>query len=83
MSIRTTVALDEDVIERVKEASRTRGASFRDTLNDLLRVALAAQAKPPFKRTLKIKPRNMGLKPGLSYDDVEALIEYAEGPDHR
>jgi hypothetical protein len=83
MSTRTTVALDEDVLERVKEESRTRGASFRDTLNDLLRVALTAQTRPPFKRTLKIKPRNMGLKPGLNYDDVEALIEYAEGPYHR
>lgn len=83
MSIRTTVTLDEDVIERVKEESRTRGASFRDTLNDLLRVALAAQSRPPFKRTLKIKPRPMGEFPWLNYDDVEALIEYAEGPDHR
>jgi hypothetical protein len=82
MSIRTTVTLDEDVLKRVKEESRTRGASFRDTLNDLLRVALAGQARP-FKRTLKIKPRNMGIFPGLNYDDVEALIEYAEGPDHR
>lgn len=83
MSIRTTVTLDEDVIERVKEESRSRGASFRDTLNDLLRVALAGQARPPLKRTLKIKPRPMGLFPGLNYDDVEALIEYAEGPYHR
>ena len=83
MSTRTTVTLDEDVLERVKEESRTRGASFRDTLNDLLRVALAGQVQAPFKRTLKIKPRNMGVFPGLNYDDVEGLIEYAEGPDHR
>lgn len=83
MSIRTTVTLDEDVLERLKEESRTRGASFRDTLNDLLRVALAEQTRPPVKRTLKIKPRNIGLFPGLNYDDVEALIEYAEGPYHR
>lgn len=83
MSIRTTVTLDEDVLERLKDESRTRGASFRDTLNDLLRVALAAQARPPFKRTLKIKPTKMGVFPGLNYDDVESLIEYSEGLDHR
>jgi hypothetical protein len=82
MSIRTTVTLDEDVLERVKLESRTRGASFRDTLNDLLRVALANQ-KAPFKRTLKIEPRNLGQFPGLNYDDVESLIEYSEGPEHR
>ena len=83
MRIRATVTLDDDAIERVKEESRRRGASFRDTLNDLLRAALAAQATAPVKRTLKIKPRNLGVLPSLNYDDIEALIEYAEGPDHR
>ncbi|HYZ87577.1 MAG TPA: hypothetical protein VE621_24390 [Bryobacteraceae bacterium] len=38
MSTRTTVTLDDDVLERVKRESRSRGASFRDTLNDLLRT---------------------------------------------
>jgi len=83
MSIRTTVTLDDDVLDRVKEESRTRGASFRDTLNDLLRVALAGQTRLSFKRSLKIKPRNMGVFPGLNYDDVESLIQYSEGPEHR
>ena len=36
MSIRTTVTLDDDVAFRAKQESLTRGASFRDTLNDLL-----------------------------------------------
>jgi hypothetical protein len=42
-----------------------------------------ANQKTQLKRTLKIAPKNLGLMPGLSYDDVEALIEYAEGPEHR
>jgi hypothetical protein len=83
MSIRTTVTLDEDVLERVKHESRARGASFKDTLNDLLRVALINQESQPRKRTLKIKPFKMGYIPGLNYDSVEALLEYAEGPFHR
>jgi hypothetical protein len=82
MSIRTTVALDEDVLERVKAQSRSSGASFRDTLNDLLRLALASREQP-FRRTLRIRPKNLGLFPGLSYNDVETLIEYSEGPEHR
>jgi len=32
MSIRTTVTLDEDVYERLKEESRRRGVPFRQTL---------------------------------------------------
>ena len=82
MSIRTTVTLDGDVVERVKQESQTRGASFRDTLNELVRSGLLqAQHKPV--RTLKIRASPMGLKPGLSLDNIEALLEYAEGPWHR
>lgn len=84
MSTRTTVTLDDDVIERVKRESRSRGASFKETLNDLLRTALAigGGGQPP-ERTLKIRPFSMGHRPGLNYDDIESLIEYGEGDRHR
>jgi hypothetical protein len=82
MSIRTTVTLDDDVLERVKRESRSRGASFRDTLNDLLRTALSLQHQPR-RRTLKIKPVPMGRRPGLNYDSIEALLGYGEGERHR
>jgi hypothetical protein len=82
MSIRTTVTLDDDVLDRVQRESRSRGASFRDTLNDLLRMALSVENRPR-RRTLKIKPTHMGYRPGLNYDDVESLLEYGEGEQHR
>jgi hypothetical protein len=83
MSIRTTVTLDEDVAARVKRESQSRGATFRDTLNDLLRVALMGVDNKPRRRTLRIKPAHMGYKPGLNYDNVETLLEYGEGEQHR
>jgi hypothetical protein len=83
MSIRTTVTLDEDVVARVKRESLSRGASFRDTLNDLLRTALLSLDNKPRRRTLRIKPVHMGYKPGLNHDSVESLLEYGEGERHR
>jgi len=83
MSIRTTVTLDDDVVARVKRESQSRGASFRDTLNDLLRAGLLGVDKKPRRRTLQIKPTHMGYKPGLNYDSIESLIEYGEGEQHR
>jgi len=83
MSIRTTVTLDDDVVARVKHESQSRGASFRDTLNDLLRAALLGVDSKPRRRTLRIKPTHMGHKPGLNYDSIESLIEYGEGDRHR
>ena len=83
MSIRTTVTLDEDVLERVKQESRARGASFRDTLNELLRAGLLGCKTPPQRRGLKIKPTHMGYRPEMNYDDIEGLLDYAEGDSRR
>ena len=83
MSIRTTVSLDDDVVARVKRESLSRGASFRDTLNDLLRAALLGIDYKPRRRALAILPTRMGHKPGLNYDSIESLLEYGEGDRHR
>jgi hypothetical protein len=83
MSIRTTVTLDDDVAERVKRESRSRGASFRETLNDLLRTSLVALESEGRRRTLRIRPTHMGYTVGLNYDNVESLIEFGEGDRHR
>ena len=83
MSIRTTVSLDDDVVARVKRESLSRGASFRDTLNDLLRAALLGIDYKPRRRVLAIQPTHMGHKPGLNYDSIETLLEYGEGDRHR
>jgi hypothetical protein len=83
MSIRTTVTLDDDVLERVKRFSQKRGIPFRQTLNDLVRAGLLAASVFQPRRPLKIKPRHMGLTPGLSYDSIEKLLEVGEGELHR
>lgn len=83
MGIRTTVTLDEDVLERVKLASRSRGHSFRETLNDLVRGALVQLESEPRSRTLEIKPTRMGYRAGLNYDNIESLLNYGEGELHR
>ena len=64
MSIRTTVTLDDDVAARVKRESLSRGASFRDTLNDLLRAALLGVDNKPRRRTLKLNPPTWGTNQG-------------------
>jgi hypothetical protein len=82
MSTRTTVTLDDDVLDRVKRESRSRGLSFGETLNELLRAGLVESSRPRRKK-FRIKPVRMGYRPGLPYDNTGALIEFAEGSEHR
>jgi hypothetical protein len=82
MRIRTTVVLDEDVLESVRAFSRQWGIPFRQALNDLVRRGLAAdatQAKQPFH----VEPQHLGYRAGLNYDDVIELLEHLEGPAQR
>jgi hypothetical protein len=81
--MRTTLTLDDDVAAKLKAESRRAGRPFREIVNETLRRGLASRRitvqRPPFK----VKARDLGLRPGLSLDNIAELIERVEGPLHR
>ena len=80
--IRVTITLDEDVHAKLEAAMQKSGKSFKETVNEALRAGLAqqtAQKRKPFK----VRAKNLGLKPGYSYDKPWDLIEEIEGPRYR
>lgn len=81
--VRTTLTLDDDVAAKLKAEVRRGGKSFRETVNDVLRRGLvarrAAQADAPFK----VDARDLGLRPGVSLDNIGELLDLIEGPEHR
>ncbi len=80
--MRTTLTLDDDVARLLdKEAKRT-GTSFKETVNRALRLGLMAAKQPP-RKPFVVTPVKLGLPPGLSYDNVEELLEALEGPNRR
>ncbi|MEP7354821.1 MAG: antitoxin [Acidobacteriota bacterium] len=80
--MRTTLTLDDDVASLLEREIRRTGASLKETVNKSLRRGLIASQQPAPKR-FKVIPFDLGLPPGLSYDNVEALIEALEGPNHK
>jgi len=78
MARRTTVTLDDDVIARLDSEVRKRRESFKTVLNDALRRGLNPPAAP--RKPFRIRSRNLGTRPGLDYDNVEALLDQVEGP---
>ncbi len=78
MGIGLTVTLDEDVYERLRRESRSRGLSFQQTLNDVIRSGLRAP-----NRYMTIETFDMGAFPGLDYDNISELLEQIEGPNYR
>jgi len=80
---RTTLTLEEDVAARVQSEARKSGRPFKTVVNDLLRFALNARRGSAARVPFKVRPRDLGLRPGLEYDDIGGLLEQVEGPGHR
>ena len=82
--MRTTLTLDEDVATKLTAEARRSGRSFREVVNETLRRGLAQRRATTAPQAFKVKARDLGgLRPGLSLDHVEELIEQVEGPLHR
>jgi hypothetical protein len=82
--MRTTLTLDEDVAARLQAESRRTGRSFKTVVNEYLRAGLAQRRAAKTATTFKVRPVHMGAPlPGRSFDDISALLEQIEGPEHR
>lgn len=83
--MRTTLTIDDDVefgLKRIQEAEPKR--SFKEIVNDVLRQGLKAPAtKAPKSKRFVVKPFSLGLREGLSYDNIEELLDIVEGPNRR
>jgi len=80
---RTTLTLEDDVAARIQTEARKSGRPFKAVVNDLLRFALNARRSSRGRAPFKVKAHDLGLRPGLEYDDVGGLLEQVEGPGHR
>ena len=81
--MRTTLTLDEDVMVGIRSLQKKRpNDSFKRIVNDVIKKGLAAEGeviKVPFKiRTGKAVPR-----PGLNFDNIQALLSQVEGDDRK
>ncbi len=81
--MRTTLTLDADVTAKARLAMVRTELPFKTVINQALRLGLEQVLAPPAALPYRTEPRAMGLKPGLSYDDISELLAVSEGDKHR
>ena len=74
---RTTLALEEDLLRRLKELAGREGRTLQSVANDLLRQALAVSRRRPFK--LQLEGWNATEQPGVDILDRDKLYDLMDG----
>ena len=81
--MRTTLTLDDDVIAKLNAEMRRSGKSFKETVNEFLRIGLQMPKEMKSAGRFKVEAKPLGIIPGLNYDCTSQLFEEAEGPFHK
>jgi hypothetical protein len=80
--MRTTLTLDPDVSAKARRGAAKLGKPFKEVVNSALRIGLDEILKPAEAKPYKTKSRALGLREGLSYDNVAELLAHTEGENH-
>jgi hypothetical protein len=83
ITMRTTLTIDNDVLERARALSAKLHTPFKTVINEALRAGLDQVEKPAERRQYKTKPHKMGLKSGRDLDNIQELLSLIEGEGSR
>lgn len=75
--MRTTLSLEDDVANLLRQEMRRSGYSLKQAVNHFLRLGLMSAGRQQ-KKPFVVTPRKLGLPAGLSYDCVADLLETLE-----
>lgn len=81
--MRTTLNLDDDVLDEARTIAARSKTSFRQVVNEALRAGLKSAAEPTVTRPYVTKPRKLGLRSGLNLDNIQELLAQVEGETYR
>jgi hypothetical protein len=80
--MRTTIRLDEQLFETVKQYALTHGKTFTSVVEDALREKMMRRAVPSQRPRVKLKTvGGKGTRAGIDLDDSASLLDAMERPD--
>ena len=75
--------IEDDVLGRARSVAERLHAPFRQVVNEALRAGLKTVEEPAKSRPYSTQPHRMGLRAGMSLDNIQELLTQVEGEDHR
>ena len=78
--MRTTLTLDDDLAEALKERAKLLDVPFNQVVNDTLRRGLAPEA-PEDRPVFRVRPLRSGFRPGIDPLKLNQLNDQLEVED--
>jgi len=79
----TTLMLDDDLAEKLETEAQHRGEPLEAVINATIRRGLGQNPEPTASQPYSVDAKAMGMRPGLSLECVEQLLDEVEGPLRR
>jgi plasmid stability protein len=76
--MRTTLTIDDAILRRLKDRAAREGRSFKDLVNQALRIGLAQKETPRPTKSFRLKPHRLGMKPGFHKISMNQLYDQVE-----
>jgi hypothetical protein len=76
--MRTTLTLDPDVVQLLKEEEHRQRKSFKDVVNDAIRRGLAPQSRQRARGVYRVKAHRTTLRPGIDPVGFNRLADELE-----
>jgi hypothetical protein len=73
--MRTTLTLERDVAERLRQEMRRTGRGLKAIVNEALRLGLGGAGRSPRAGRFAVKARDLGLRPGFDPDRMNQLVD--------
>lgn len=82
VTMRTTLTLDDDLAEKLKDLARLRGESFKKVVNETIRRGLTSGDKPVDRLPrFEVEPKACGFRAGVDVARLNQLTDELELED--
>lgn len=81
--MRTTLAIDDDVLDKARAVAEKLRTPFRRVVNEALRAGLQTVEEPSKSKPYRTRSHKMGLREGRNLDNIHELLAQVEGEDRR
>jgi len=71
--MRTTINIEDDVLQRAKAVAAKSRTPFREVINEALRAGLTGVKGPARRRPYHTQPHKMGLRSGRNLDNISDI----------